>query len=391
MRLLLIFLAAACGREPRVSALPDLDSLARAVIPSVERAVGLQFRTPPVMAWRTRDAVTRYLERRLDEEYPPAEMAKVESSYRLFGFITDSMDLRSVLVELLSEQVVGYYDPDSTTLYVVEGAGIDVVRLTLGHELVHALQHQYVPLDSLLRRKGQNDAQIAFQAVMEGQATLASLLALLPAGQLDAIGDFWGDFRQQIRAAQNQMPVFRTAPLILREGLLFPYLGGADFARWFARMYPDTVPYGPRMPISTEQILHPDRYRVGDVPVGLAYQMDVWHQDDLGEFEIRLLLQELGASEMIAEAAARGWNGDRYAIAVGGSDTALVWWTVWDDATAHRRFLRRIEEGWRARHDGRGRRWEVREDTVGGFPAVVVVDAPAAWSGWATPMRPTAR
>lgn len=393
MRLLLFALVlAGCGREPRVAANPDLDSLAAVVIPDVEAAVGLRFRQPPITAWRTREDVTRYLEFKLAEEYPDAELARIAAGYRLFGFIPDTLDLRSLLISLLSEQVVGFYEPDSTTLYVVEGAGIDVVRLTLGHELVHALQDQYVPLDSLMSRRGDNDALVAFQAVMEGQATLASLLALLPQRQLEALGDFWRDYRQQIRAAQNQMPVYRTAPLILREGLLFPYLGGADFVRQFSDTYRDTVPFGPRLPVSTEQVLHFDRYRMGDMPVSLRYAGDPYFQDGLGEFETRLLLMELGLSELIAEAAAQGWDGDRYAIYAAGADTALVWWTVWDDETAQRRFLRRIEEGWRARHDTRpGRRWTVEAGTLGGQPAVRVVDAPEGWGGWTTPpAAPTA-
>ena len=55
------------------------------------------------------------------------------------------------------------------------------------------------------------------------------------------------------------MPVFAAAPLVIREGLVFPYLAGADFVRWFMEDYPDTVPYGDRLPASTEHILHPER------------------------------------------------------------------------------------------------------------------------------------
>ena len=43
----------------------------------------------------------------------------------------------------------------------------------LAHELVHALQHQYIPLDSIMRQPGDNDRLAAAQAILEGQATLA--------------------------------------------------------------------------------------------------------------------------------------------------------------------------------------------------------------------------
>ena len=68
------------------------------------------------------------------------------------------------------------------------------------------------------------------------------------------------------------MPVFARAPLVVREALIFPYLDGAEFMRWWNASGPrDTVPYGPRMPVSTEQILHPERYARGDQPVVVRF------------------------------------------------------------------------------------------------------------------------
>ena len=44
------------------------------------------------------------------------------------------------------------------------------------HELVHALQDQYVNLDSLEHLKGDDDRAAAAQAVIEGQATYESIV-----------------------------------------------------------------------------------------------------------------------------------------------------------------------------------------------------------------------
>src|SRR5439155_977548 len=66
--------------------------------------------------------------------------------------------------------------------------------------------------------------------------------------------------------------VFGGGPLWLRESLIFPYLGGAEFVRWFDHEYPGKQPYGVLMPISTEQILHPARYVAGDRPDALAFE-----------------------------------------------------------------------------------------------------------------------
>jgi hypothetical protein len=232
-----------------------------------------------------------------------------------------------------------------------------------------------------LRRE--NDRRMAAQAVMEGQATLASLTALMPGQDYDAMPDFWQEFRRTVRAQQDLMPVFSSAPAIVREGLIFPYLAGADFVRWFSKEFRDTVPFGRRLPASTEQVLHPERYREGDGPVGLAFPAGAApvYDDGLGEFEIRVLLTELSGSESVGSAGALGWAGDRYGVFRAGGTHALVWWTVWDTERAAQRFAVLLERDWakRARPE---RRYEVRRATIAGRSAVGLVDAPPGWSGW---------
>ena len=83
---------------------------------------------------------------------------------------------------------------------------------------------------------------------------------------------------------------------------------------WWETQGPkDTLPYGPRMPVSTEQILHPDRYARGDAPVPLAFAKDsgVMYEDVLGENEIRVLLAVLAGSNDVQTVMPIGWGGDR--------------------------------------------------------------------------------
>ena len=104
--------------------------------------------------------------------------------------------------------------------------------------------------------------------MLEGQATLASIEVLASGQDVGANPEFWDLYREQVRQQQSSMPVFAKAPLIVRESLIFPYLAGAEFMHWWKTSpLRDTVPYGPRMPVSTEQILFPDRYLRGDRPV----------------------------------------------------------------------------------------------------------------------------
>ncbi len=377
----------ACREESAAQTDERARVVAEEVIPRIERAVGLSFKTTPNLAVRTREEVRQYLDAKLEAELPPEEVERLTIAYRLFGLIPDTLDLPALLLELYSEQVAGYYDPDSSVLYVVEGSDPTIARMTIAHELVHALQDQYMPLDSILSMRRQNDRQIAAQCVLEGQAMLASVLAMVPNQDLEQLGTFWNDAqrRQQIREQSQRMPVFASAPMVLREGLIFPYLAGADFMRWFTRVYPDTVPFGPRLPESTEQILHPDRYRADDDPVGLeiAGADAALYTDGLGEFEIRILLTELTGSETQAAAGAMGWGGDSYAVFKRDDDHFLVWWSVWDTEEAADRFARIMDREWRKRAtDGR---YSLERTAVDGRPGVRFMRGSESWGLWEAP------
>lgn len=380
--------AGACRGRPPV---PDETAVARLVdslVPAVERAAGLRFRTPPRSAVRSRTQVRAYILGKLDQELSATKARGLETTYRLLGMLPDSVDLRTLLLDLFTEQVVGYYEPDSSMLFVVANADPTVLRLTVAHELVHALQHQYTPLDSIMRQEGDNDRLAAAQAVLEGQATIVGLQVVVPEQNLFAMPEFWETYRERFRAQQATMPVFARAPRILRESIIFPYLAGADFLRWWAGSeLRDTLPYGRRMPVSTEQILHPHRYGKGDQPLTLRFVRPdtlVLYEDVMGEFEMRVLAAEVSAPGSMGEIAtpmALGWGGDRFRVYETAAGPAMVWYIAWDDAASRTRF----QAGTAARL-GAGRRLgyrlEVTPLMLGATPATRMVIAPGNWPGW---------
>src|SRR6266496_4419568 len=67
---------------------------------------------------RSRSQVRDYVIHKFDDDLPPAELAGAQAAYRLFGLIPDSLDLRRSMIDLLTEQVAGYFDPDSNALYI---------------------------------------------------------------------------------------------------------------------------------------------------------------------------------------------------------------------------------------------------------------------------------
>ncbi len=363
--------------------------LAREVTPGIEQAVGLKFKREPSILVRSREQVRSYLSRKLVEELPPPEMAAVQRAYKALAIVPQATDLRRLMLDLYSEQVAGYYDPDSSALFVVRGADPLVLKLILAHELVHALQDQYTPLNAILKLKRQNDRQMAGQAVAEGQATLASIQALAPGVDLSqALGD-WDQVRGLIEAQRAAMPVFANAPAIIQEGLLFPYLAGASFMRDFdaRRSRPDEEPYGDRMPVSTAQVLHSDLYTGRVLPQRLGFGPSpgdtLVYDDDFGEFETKVVLQTWGVDTAAAVAAAAGWSGDRYEVLGTPAGTVAIWAAAWRTSADADQFERAVRIGWARAGGSVSQRWQVDRLVVRGVNVVRFVAAPSAWKGWA--------
>jgi hypothetical protein len=385
---LLLIAALACRGRPPAGPSEELARLVDSMVPSVQKAAGFRFRSPPRSAVRSRDQVRAYVLHKLDEELPAEKARGLQATYRLLGLLPDSLDLRTLLLDLFAEQIVGFYEPDSAMLFVVANSDPALLRLTISHELVHALQHQYLPLDSIMRQTGDNDRLLAAQSVLEGQAMLVGMQVMVPDQNLFAMPEFWETYREQFRTQQAAMPVYSKAPRILRESIIFPYLAGADFLRWWqGSELRDTIPYGPRMPVSTEQILHPYRYGRGDQPIPLRFtapEPHVLYEDVMGEFDMRVLAADLahaGPAAEITTPLALGWGGDRFRVYETPAGPAMVWYILWDDAAARFRFLsgtgQRLESRRRL-----GYRMETSSLEVGDRPGTRIVIAPDNWLGW---------
>ena len=393
--LVLPLLAAACRGQGRERDEARLRASIDELLPRIEALSGLEARAPVRMAMRDRAELREYVAQRMEEELPPAELEGLEGAYRAFGLLPDTLDLHALLLDLLTEQVLGYYDPPTETLYLVTGVPRDALEPVLAHELVHALQDQHVDVDSLVSRERGNDRQTAAQAAIEGHATLVmvALVAEQQAGRPvgpDMLPDLKRELGPALEAENEQFPVFRSAPRILRETMLFPYLDGAAFVQALWRADPAggrPAPLGPLLPQSTEQVMQPRERFIDarDEPTELALDAAngaggagdwrLLYENTLGALETEILLTEhLGAG---AERAAQGWDGDRYRLLEApGGGRALVWYSVWDDADAADAFAaayRRVLERRAGTRHGRVERLEVE-----GRPVVLVVDAERA-------------
>ena len=374
---LLVF--GACGgtaQQPEselvVSSDATLRKLASELLPDLAARSGLELREPVRLEMRSREELVRYLESKLDEELPEEEARATVEAYALFGLVPDTLDLREVLLALYTEQVAGFYEPDSTTLFVMDDQPEALLEGLLVHELVHAVQDQWIDLGALADPKLGSDRATAAQAAIEGHATLVMLEYMAEQAQgtpvdLGALPNFANLLRSQLEGARDQFPALAAAPPVIQESLLFPYLEGAGYVHGLWAQGDRVAPFGEYLPKSTEQILGGT---ADDVPIELAMSVsgaDILHEDVLGRLELGVMLdQHLGPG---SARFADGWGGDRYVLVeVGTGERGLIWYSVWDDEAARDRFVERFRDALGSL--GGGASIEVME--VGGRAATVL-------------------
>jgi len=334
-----------------ISSNPVLRAEAEEMLPALARLSGLELMGPIRIEERSREELELYLRAQFDKEFTPRRADDVVQAYALLGMMPEGLDLRQLMLTILQEQVAGFYDPDSTTLYVMNDQP-EVLRQTiLVHELVHAVQDQHADLDAITAEELGNDRQMAAKAALEGHATLVMtaylteqitgtpldvtrLPSFTPAGTLDPA------------LLEAQSPTLAGAPLVLRESLIFPYLGGMAFTQELWRFSGQVVaPLGDHLPRSSEHILFPETF-LGpepDEPTEIRFTGDTEprYDNSLGAQELAVFLESLIGPEM--RSLVRGWDGDRFALFGTGPDASLIWASVWDDEGSRDRFLMAVE------------------------------------------------
>ncbi len=256
-------------------------------------------------------------------------------------------------ISIRIHQAAGLYVPEQEQLYIATGRPADSAddQALLAHAHAHALQDQHFDLGAMDARATTSDGVLAVEALIEGDATLLTAFYRY-AHPTEADWEHLTTLlRQAERPGYGEELDSDEAWARLQN---FPYREGRLFADalfqaggWEAINRAYTAP-----PRSTEQVLHPERYREGlDDPayVVVPYLGDAlgagWElllQDTLGEFVAGLYLGALLPEEM-AWQAADGWGGDTFVVweRADGSQVR-VWRAIWDSIAEAEEFERAL-------------------------------------------------
>lgn len=353
----------------------ELEAASRKIQGEIEELRATKFIRPVKVELSDGDQFLAYMQARIAKMQPEEDLVADEIIAKHLGLIPPDLDLLALTMEVLEEQVGGFYAPGTDTFYLMESFTGGLARIILAHELTHALDDQLFDLDALLEeRSASGDAEMAFSAVVEGSGTV-----VMSRWAMRNLGDLNLEDLQQ--ASKMGMETLSNSPPFVWKPLLAIYVRGQAFleaGRKHLKKLAKQAGEEPdanlaiemafaNPPRSTEQILHPDKYwKVDeqDEPRPIRHAIDelpegwkLMQRDVMGELVTALFTETLDdrvnpdLTNQLAllairytNQAAEGWGGDELVLLGNGSGHLVHWVTVWDTERDAREFRAAVKE-----------------------------------------------
>ncbi|HWC95576.1 MAG TPA: hypothetical protein VG456_02470 [Candidatus Sulfopaludibacter sp.] len=333
-----------CGQVPTIAA--ELTQISK-----------LPLKHPVPCDFITKEKVNEFLRKRVQEDSKPEEIRAEELTLKKFGFVPQDFDLAKSTIDLLTEQAAAFYDYNKKKLFITETSSKEPQEPVLAHELSHAIADQNFNLAKFVKAgRKSDDGSTARLAVMEGQATwlMSEYLARKNGQSLESSPDLVAAMSSTSDAGDgSQFPVYDKSPLYLRLTLIFPYTKGMLFQDAVLRRDKEAsfseVFRNP--PLSTQQILHPDKYFSGVKPTDPQVPDPHLHGykglvgGSLGELEHQILLEQYGSKEESADIAPH-WRGCNFELLENkkAGRVVLLYASEWDSEESARKFFTAYRE-----------------------------------------------
>src|SRR4051812_11035134 len=231
---------------------------------------------------------------------------RLRATFSALGLIPASTDLLKAFRSAYAQGTIGFYDFKSKQLYVRGTKATPGVQAVLSHELTHALDDQWFGLNRPGLDKSNQELGLAFTALSEGDAERTRMAFEAKLSSAD----------KAAATKEENSGGTPKVPNIVLQIIGFPYAAGPDFIKALTAhggLAAVNAAYR-KPPVSSEQILIPDRYFAHDVPKHVAYphaDRTVIDKGDLGLIGLFLTLsQQVGQTD--AATGVRGWGGDEY-------------------------------------------------------------------------------
>ena len=348
---------------------PEFLKAADEVLEQMSVILHLPIKEPLKKSLRSKQEIRAYLVEADKEDKNDAQKYADDKSLEAFGLIPRDFPLDSFMLDVLTEQVAGLYDPKAKEFYIADWIPSDEQKDVMSHELTHALEDQSFNVDPWIKAARPNDdAELARDSVSEGTALAAMLDYSLRDEHLSVreIGDVSALIRPGAVEEMDKDSKLAKAPLVIRDALLFPYLAGTSFSQAFLKAHTgwqDLHLLFENPPVSTQQIMEPEFYLKGVGPAkvtlpewkGLApADWKLLEENVMGQFGVEEVLKQF-LDPPRAEHLSPAWDGDRYAVFEDSKtkDTKLVWLLALETEADAARYFGQYSEALEMKHPDR--------------------------------------
>jgi len=299
-----------------------------AELPTVEDVSlvrGLDARLDVPLEWMEKDDLHDFILNSFTE-VTYLNMEHQDAVFTLMGFKDPDTDLEEIYLKSLEDVVLGMYDELTESMYMVKGFSDPIYRITLAHELTHALQDQNFGILEFLTVKTM-DERMARLGVVEGDAKMVEYSFML---------ELSPDDMRIIQEEHTIMSEDVEMPDFLMDYMSFPYIYGYEFVLENYRImrYTSVNNLYTNPPATAEQVLHPEKYFANEpakkVDSPLPPGDFIWQwEDTLGEYIIFMMLAD-HLDQSTAVEASSGWGGDKFSLYTKGDSMVGFLNTTWD-------------------------------------------------------------
>ncbi|HXU48608.1 MAG TPA: hypothetical protein VN727_06140 [Candidatus Binatia bacterium] len=307
------------------------------VLANMSKLIDLPIKEPLKKSLRSKDQIRAFIEQQDKEDKDQAQKYADDKTMEAFGLIPKGFPIDSFMEDVLTDQIAGLYDPKAKEFYIADWIPVDEQKEVMAHELTHALEDQSFHIDPWIKAARPNDdGELARDSVSEGSA-MAAMVDYDLEDMHRSVRDL-PDVSALIQASavgeMDKDPKLSKAPIYIRDSLIFPYLAGVTFTQQFLKAHDgwqDLHLIFEHPPVSTQQIMHPEKYLADVQPV--AIKLPDWkavapadwkllEENVMGEFGVEELLKQF-LGEDAAKLTSPGWTGDRYAVFEDSKDKTL--------------------------------------------------------------------
>lgn len=356
------------------------------ILEFVSKDTGLPIKHPVKRELATREFVVKYLEQRMKEDEDQIRLEQSEASLKKFRLLPKQFNLRPFLLDMLKEQVAGFYDAKTKTMYLLDWVEPESQKTVLAHELTHALQDQNFGMEKWMEAGGKtkdiqkdmerDEMRSAREAVLEGQGMIGMIDYMMsPQGvKVTDAPQLIQAMRAGMSSAQPNSPTFSKAPMFLREILVFPYSDGMNFEMQvllksgYAGGFKGVLE---NPPTTTRNIMEPQTYlskeaqpqiKVASVDDLLGKAWERWDYGYMGEYDVWLLMKQW-YNNQTGEDIAKSWRGGYYLsyrkndkkapadARIGPEDLAMTYISKWESPEKARAFAKLYSDATANRYD----------------------------------------